>query len=484
MAAALEIWAACSRLPINLALAARWLVGKEDARSLAERRFIASRPPPAGWDGARVVWFHAASLGESASVVPLVRAVLAQGGDRRALVTTSTATARRWLEEALAAGRLDGLSAERVAVRLAPCDARAPVERFLRAWSPACGVFVESELWPALLHTCSARGIPLALVSARLSARSFAAWSWPGARAVARALLGAFALVLPQCVEQRARFAALGARLAGARTANLKWCNPGFRPPPAPVEAAFARRVLCGRPAWVAISTHDGEDELLARAHARMLARRGAGEAPQLPLLVVVPRHADDARRVARAARAYAARGLSVARHSAFERGAPTADADVHLCDSIGQVALFVRTCPLALVCGSLVDGIGGHNPLEPMRAGCATLLGPFAQNVTSTLAAVARSGAGANALEQLRSVDDLDRALELLGPERADELARRRSAACSAADTLEARVLATTLDALRAVLPPVGTEKAVGGAGARGTGARSACVSSIQVQG
>lgn len=476
MAAVLRFWTACSHVPLRAILAGRYLVGKEDARSIAERWFTSPPPRPASWRGKRVVWFHAASLGESVSVIPLLRAVLDQSADRRALVTTSTITARRWLADALSAGRLAGVRSEHVVVSLAPSDARMPVARFLSAWAPECGILVESELWPALLHSCALQNIPLALVSARLSARSFGLWSSPVARVVAQALLGCFRVVVPQCAEQGRRFGLLGGRMPDGLAANLKWCDPGIRPPPAHLEAAFADRVLAGRPAWVALSTHDGEDAQIASAHAAALAQAKARPGAR-PLLVVVPRHANDAGRVSRVLAAYRAAGLAVSLHSDFERAAADAGsgaagqaewaagearaapqphaADVHVCDSIGQVQLFLRACPLVLVCGSMVEGPGGHNLLEPMRARCAVLLGPHAPNVASTLEAAERCSGDARAVEQLRGVDDLISALRLLHPECEAELERRRSAARAAAALLEARQLATTLEALHEVLPP-----------------------------
>ncbi|KAJ1617990.1 3-deoxy-D-manno-octulosonic-acid transferase-domain-containing protein [Pavlovales sp. CCMP2436] len=463
----LRLWANYSRPALELVLAVRRAVGKETDRSLGERRFETSRPRPASWRGGKVVWFHAASLGECISVIPLVRAVLDQSSDRRALVTTSTTTARDWIDDALSHQRLSGIAPERVAVRLVPCDARPAVERFLSAWAPDCGVFVESELWPALLHTCSTHGVPLALVSARLSARSFSLWSRPGLSAVAGALLSYFELVIPQCAEQSQRFARLGVRVAPGCVANLKWCDPGQAAPPAKLQAAFAQSVVQGRAAWVALSTHDGEDVLLARAHEQLVSR--AAQSSARPLLIVIPRHGNDSSRVERAAGAYRERGLTVTLQSELElaelsAGSPdrapatpsdSRPSDVYVCDAIGQVQLLLRACKLVVVCGSLVEGVGGHNPLEPMRAGCAVIIGPHAPNVASTLAAVDAHSPKARAVEQLPCVDDLARALRLLEPARADELRRRGQAALGATRALEADVLARTLSELQAILPP-----------------------------
>jgi 3-deoxy-D-manno-octulosonic-acid transferase len=359
MARVLRLWADYSRPALELVLAARRAVGKETARSLSERRFEAPLPRPESWRGGIVVWFHAASLGECISVIPLVRAVLDQSSDRRAIVTTSTTTARDWMDDALSHRRLSGIAAERVAVRLVPYDARPAVERFLSAWAPACGVFVESELWPALLHTCSAHGVPLALVSARLSSRSFSLWSRPFLSAVAGALLSHFALIIPQCAEQSQRFAHLGARVPPGCVANLKWCDPGRTDPPARLQ--FTQSVVQGRAAWVALSTHDGEDALLARAHAQLVSR--AAQPSARPLLVVIPRHANDRSRVERAVSEYRQRGLTVTLQSELElaersAGSPTRAptipsdsraSDVYVCDAIGQVQPFLRSCELVV---------------------------------------------------------------------------------------------------------------------------------------
>ncbi|WP_272911019.1 3-deoxy-D-manno-octulosonic acid transferase, partial [Falsiroseomonas oryziterrae] len=180
-------------LPFHLARRAR--KGKEIAARLHERRGEGAERPPG-----RLFWLHAASVGETLSVLPVIEAMAARDPALSFLVTTGTVTSAELL-----ARRLPGELAPRVAHRFAPLDVPAWTARFLDGWRPDAGAFVESELWPNLLAAAAARGVPMALVNARMSPRSFARWRrMPG---LARVALGGFRLVLARSEGDAARLA-------------------------------------------------------------------------------------------------------------------------------------------------------------------------------------------------------------------------------------------------------------------------------------
>ncbi len=271
MPAMLWRWAAAAIAPaLPLHLRRRAARGKEDAARLSER-YGEGADRPAG----RLLWVHAASVGESVSVLPLLEALAARDPALRFLLTTGTVTSARLLVD-----RIPRAIAARVAHRFAPLDVPRWVARFLDGWRPDAAVFVESELWPNLIAATRARGIPMALVNARMSARAAARWA--RAPGFARRVLSAFTLVLAQTEADAARFRALGA--AGATSpGNLK-----IAAPPLPADAAelVRLRALVGdRPAWVAASTHPGEEALVMAAHRRLVAAH-----PRL-LTIIVPRH-------------------------------------------------------------------------------------------------------------------------------------------------------------------------------------------------
>lgn len=361
-------------LPLWLARRARR--GKEIPARLAERRGEGAVRPPGP-----LLWLHAASVGETTSILPLLEALAARRPDLSLLVTTGTVTAAAVLGQ-----RLPPALAARVTHRFVPLDVPGWAARFLDGWRPDAAVFVESELWPNLLAACRRRGVPLALVNARMSAR--AARRWLRAPGFAREVLASFRLVLAQSMADAERLEDLGAADVGA------WGNLKFAAPPLPADAAELdrlRALLAGRPVLLAASTHPGEEAIAAEAHRRL--------APAHPglLLLVVPRHPP---RGAEVAATLAAAGLRTTRRSLGQDPGPEDAA--HVADTLGELGLFYRLAGVALVGGSLVPH-GGQNPLEPARLGCPILLGPhtwnFAEPVLRLVAAggaeiVAASGA------------------------------------------------------------------------------------------
>ena len=134
-----------------------------------------------------------------------------------------------------------------------------------RPWAPDAAGFVESEVWPNLIAACRRRGIPMMLVNARLSPRSFARWRLaPG---LALALFAAFERSQAQSEDDAERLRALGTRNVSA-PGNLKFAA-GELPADA-AELARLRALLRGRPVWLAASTHPGEEAIAAAVHAAL----------------------------------------------------------------------------------------------------------------------------------------------------------------------------------------------------------------------
>ena len=199
----------CFRPFAGLLLDKRQRRGKEDASRRSERLGIAGRPRPEG----RLAWLHGANVGEAITLLPLAARLAAEG--YRILMTTGTVTSATLL-----ATRLPELGlAHRVRHRFVPLDVPGWAARFLDHWRPDAAAIVESEIWPNLLRAAAARAIPLALVNARLSARSHA--KWRRIPAIARPLFGGFARIHAQSPADAARLAGLGAPQA-ALIGNLK----------------------------------------------------------------------------------------------------------------------------------------------------------------------------------------------------------------------------------------------------------------------
>jgi 3-deoxy-D-manno-octulosonic-acid transferase len=318
--------------------------GKEDPARLAERLGRASAPRPTG----PLVWIHAVSVGESLSHLPLVARLRGARPDLNLLVTSGTRTSAELLVQRLPKG---------VIHQFAPVDAPAAVRRFLDHWRPDLGVFIESELWPNLLHAAHVRGTKLALLGARVSARS--ASGWTRAPAAAGALLGLFDLIYAQDLETRAFIESQRAHVDGQL--DLKRLAEPL--PADPAALAELEHQLAGRRVLLAASTHPGEEALIAEA--------AAGIEPR-PLLIVVPRHPE---RGAEVASTLAAQGLIVSRRSQGQSPGPEVQA--YVADTLGELGLFYRLADIVVLGGSFLEGLSGHNPLEPARLGAAVISGP-----------------------------------------------------------------------------------------------------------
>jgi 3-deoxy-D-manno-octulosonic-acid transferase len=330
--------------------------GKEDPDRLAERRGFASRPRPEGC----LIWIHAASVGESLAVLPLV-ATLLEKPDRSILVTTGTVTSAELMEQRLPA---------RAFHQYVPLDLQSNVTRFFDHWRPDLALFVESELWPHLLLEAGHRAIPVALINARLSARSFAGWR--RATGLAKRLFSIFDLCLAQDETIARRLSALGARnvkIAG----NLK-----ADAPPLPVEESTlsaVRQAIGKRPVFLAASTHDGEEALVLDAV-------NATSDPDA-LTVIVPRHSERGTSVESLA---ASRGFAVVRR---RTGAlPASDTEVYVADTMGELGLFYSIARVAFLGGSLIPH-GGQNPLEAARFSVPVLAGPHTGNFAEAYCAI-----------------------------------------------------------------------------------------------
>jgi len=320
--------------------------GKEDPARLNERLGKPAIPRPPGV----LVWLHGASVGESLSILPLVERLRAERPEATVLVTSGTVTSAELLARRLPPGAIH---------QYLPVDTPSGAARFLDHWRPDLAVFVESELWPNLLLGAKARGTKLALVSAKLSDKSYR--SWRGRPLAAAWLFAGFDLILAQDGRAADRFESLGGTVAGE--ADLKFGSPSL--PVDEAEYARLRFQLTDRPLLLAASTHPGEDEIVLDAVA------GFHLAPRL---VIVPRHPARGEAILEMAKA---RGLDAGRRSQ----APNTVAEVIVADTLGEMGLWYRLADLALVCGSMVPGIGGHNPLEPARLDCPIVSGPHVEN-------------------------------------------------------------------------------------------------------
>lgn len=346
--------------------------GKELPDRWREKLGEPSLPRPDG----PLVWLHAVGLGEVLALRGLIAAMAGQSG-AEFLVTSTTRGSAEVLAKNLP---------PRTRHQFLPLDAPGYLERFLDHWRPSLSIWAEQDLWPGAVHAVDARGIPQALVNARMNPDAYARRRrWAGLYAD---LFARFRLITAQDGVTADHLQALGAKGVSVRS-SLKAAAPPLAADPK--DLAAAREALVGqRPVLLASSHHD--DEFATLAAFRALRRK--------PLLVIAPR--DPARADEIAARV-AEHGMTSTRRSRGE--GPTAD--IWIADTLGEMGLWYRLCPVTIL-GGTFGATEGHNPWEPAALGSAILHGPRTANFASDFNALHEAAAA-----RLVMPDSLAAALE-----------------------------------------------------------------------
>ncbi|MCP4315652.1 MAG: 3-deoxy-D-manno-octulosonic acid transferase [Hyphomicrobiales bacterium] len=414
-------WAGAAIYPfVGCYLALRATKGKEEHSRRRERYGFASVERPDG----PVVWAHAASVGETTAVVPLIEEVIKRG--IFVVLTTGTVTSATVARERLG---------DQVIHQYVPLDLKPAVSRFLDHWNPDLALIAESEIWPMTMLELGARRMPQVLVNGRLSDRSFA--SWRKRPQLAEALFENLSLVVAQSDEDAERFRALGARPV-AVSGNLKVDTE-----PPPWDETELRRLtqrIGNRGVWAAVSTHAGEEAIAADVHESLNPRHKV-------LTIIVPRHPERADEIQSM---LVSRGLNVARRS--HGNAITSETQIYLGDTIGEMGLYLKLASIAFVGRSLTSD-GGQNPLEPAMLDCAILSGRNVQNFRDSYRTLLKNGGArlVNDGEMLaKSVDFL------LANRRATE--KMRTAAKKTVDELSG-ALPRTVRALEPYIKPLTLE-------------------------
>ena len=316
--------------------------------------------PPLGGPGGAVetLWLHAVSVGEVQAALPLVRALRARRPQVRMVMTTTTPTGMERVRHAFGS---------EVIHRYAPYDLPGATRRFLDRVEPRLAIFVETEIWPNLVHQCHRRAIPVLFANARLSERSAAGYRRLGG--LMRQTLTRVAAIAAQSEEDARRLREIGAPFERVVVTGSTKFDVAVSASTREAGQVLRRQLGVERSVWIAASTHEGEEEQVLEAFA--IVRRAVPAC----LLVLVPRHPE---RFARVAALCRRQGFQVSLRSGASEG--SRDVDVFVGDTMGELPVFYAASDVAFVGGSLVD-VGGHNMLEPAALGVPVLLGPSLRN-------------------------------------------------------------------------------------------------------
>ncbi|AUH53086.1 3-deoxy-D-manno-octulosonic acid transferase [Chromobacterium sp. ATCC 53434] len=350
------------------------------------------------------IWIHAVSVGETRAAQPLVAAIRRQWPDAPLLLTQMTPTGRATAEALYP-------DAE---VRYLPYDYPRAVADFLRAYQPRCGVLMETEIWPNLIHAAAEQRVPLLLFNARLSEKSLKGY---------RRIRGLIAPEMRKLTTVAAQTAQDADRLRLLGAENIVVCGSSKYDIEIPEAqrhlAADFRRRIGARPVLLCASTRDGEEALILDAW------RAAGAAVGDTLLLLVPRHPERLDPVAELA---VERGFALQRRS--DEAEVAASTRVWLGDSMGEMFAYLGACDVAFIGGSLLP-FGCQNLIEPALMGVPALFGPSVFNFQQAAADSLAAGAG----RQVADADELVKAvLSLLADPAGAETMRQGALSFSAA--------------------------------------------------
>lgn len=408
---------------LPVALLRLWWRGRRESgyREHIDERLGVYRHQPA----APIIWLHAVSVGETRAAEPLLRALLAAYPDHHLLLTHMTPTGR-------ATGQSLFGDEPRVTQVYLPYDTLSLTASFIAHFRPRLGILMETEVWPSLLASCEAAGVPVALVNARLSQRSlrrgqrFAGLLGEAARR--------FTLIAAQTQADASRLTSMGARNVQV-TGNLKFDVDV--PESMRAAGALLRLKIGTRPTLLCASTREGEEALLLSGYMKATL-------PPDFLLMIVPRHPQ---RFAEVAKLFEDQGLRVARKSQLNGQPVPFDAQVLLGDSMGEMFAYYSACDFAFIGGSLLP-LGGQNLIEACACGKPVLLGPHTFNFTQASEDAIAQGA---AMRVVDGAEVFRKAFDLIVHR---EQWRQMSEAAQKFADSEGGATQKTVDLLRELLP------------------------------
>ena len=340
---------------VRLYLLKRISAGLEDKNRVKERFGIPSEKRPDG----KLIWIHAVSVGETLSVIPVIEEMKKENSDLTILLTTTTLTSYKQVEQRLK---------DKVIHQFIPFDIFMWIRRFIKYWKPSAAFFVESELWPNILYYLHEKDIPTYLLNVRISNRSLKRMYF-----VKKYLnilpFSLFTTVYVPSIELKNAVKDLGSKDTQI-VPNMKTISKKL-----PVNSENFKKLskkISDRKAWLAVSTHPGEEDIVIDAHKKLKKIY-----PNI-LTIIAIRHPTRKDEVADLCKASNLTSLSYA--DSFNTSKNLTE-DIYILDKIGCLGEFFETIDSVLVCGSLVPGIGGHNFLEPLNFTCNVATGEYIEN-------------------------------------------------------------------------------------------------------
>ena len=330
---------------------------KEDSISYKEKLSIIKVSREEGF----LIWFHVASIGEAMSILPLIESCMEEKKINKILLTSITLSSGKILKKRFNQN-------VKVIHQFLPLDISVWTNKFLEHWRPNLSIFIDSEIWPNLISQISEKKIPLLLINARITKKSFERWKL--ITSFAKKIFGKFDLCIASNKESENFLKILGAKNI-KNYGNLKFSNIKSDLNNK-LDSAFLNKIK-NRKIWCAASTHPTEEILCAKSHLKIKKNYNN------ILTIIIPRHVD---RVKKINKELANLNLKVVLSSELDR--INTNSDILLIDSYGEALKFYNISKYVFLGKSLVKSLimnSGQNPIEPARLGCKIFHGPYVSN-------------------------------------------------------------------------------------------------------
>ena len=311
-----------------------------------------------------LIWFHVASVGEAMSILPLIDRCIEEEKINRILITSITLSSGKILEK-----RFN--NNPKINHQFLPFDVNSLINKFLNHWKPNLSIFIDSEIWPNLILEISKKKIPLLLINARITKKSFNRWKF--VVSFAKKIFGKFDLCLTSNKESENFLKILGSKNI-KNYGNLKFSN--IKNNTKKLDLNFLNKIK-NRKVWCAASTHPSEEIICTEAHLKI--KKDYNNI----LTIIIPRHIDRVKTIKEELLKFNINVLLTTEINNFDD-----QTDILLVNSYGEALKFYDISKCVFLGKSLVKSLikdSGQNPIEPARLGCKILHGPYVSNFAET---------------------------------------------------------------------------------------------------
>ena len=303
----------------------------------------------------KLIWFHGASVGELQSIVPLLEKLEQDRKIKQILVTSNTLSSSKIIQK---------YKFKKVIHQFFPIDFFYFTSRFIKYWKPNVAIFIDSEIWPCIFKELKNNSIPLLLMNARITPRSFSRWSF--FNKFSKNIFHNIDAAFPQNIESEKFLKKLNVKKV-EKIGNLKFCETKNQKK-IHLKNDFLLSIK-NRLIFCASSTHPGEEDQIAKTHLILKKRY------KTLLTIIIPRHIE---RIGEIYNHFSSLDLkTIIRTSNKKINSKT---DIYLVDTYGETKKFFNISKIAFIGGSIINH-GGQNPIEPARFGLNILHGPNIQN-------------------------------------------------------------------------------------------------------